>query len=125
MATKVYAVLFHVPEKNLGTVLSTLSGSSTLVSVTPTEADVEAKLPKAHFYANGKKNKGITGEELALKILGSESKVFEIQEVRNKFMEHGFAHTSAAPYLNKLAREKRIRDLGNKQFCAVGTIIHR
>ena len=124
MAAKVYAVLFHVTERDLGTVLSALSGSSTLISVTPTTvADGDNGIKKQFRYAGGKKSKGITGDELALKILSSENRVFPLHELKNKFLEAGFAHTSAAPNFNKLAREKKIRALGDNKFCALGVTL--
>jgi hypothetical protein len=127
---RVYAVLFHVSEDHLGTVLSTLSGASTLVSVTPTEKTVNKRAsPKVHpdretFYVGGKRNKGISGEDLVLQVLGSANRVFDSAEVRSKFVQHGFAANSCYSTMSKLVSEKKIRALGNSKFCLPGTTVH-
>lgn len=127
---RIYAALFHVAENNLGTVLSTLSGSANLVSVTPTEKAVTTQRasPKVHpdresFYVGGKRNKGISGEDLVLQVLGSDNRVFDSAEVRSKFVQNGFAANSAYSTLSKLASEKKIRALGNSKFCLPGTTV--
>lgn len=124
MAAKVYAVLLHVPENHLGTVLSALSGSSTLVSVSPTVESAQPERAAKNFhFAHGVRLKGISGENLALEILSSEQRVFGITEINNKFVERGFARTSASPCLHKLGRDKKIRVLGASRYCALGVTL--
>lgn len=133
MPSKIYAVTLHVSEGNLGTVLSALAGSSTLVSVVPTEKTAAIKSiairssdsaePKRFGYVGNKRNKGISGEDLALKTLASANRIFDIGEIFNAFTSAGFAANSASPVLSVLTRANKIRALGNGRFCALGTTV--
>ena len=132
----VYAVTLHVTgENNLATVVGALAGSSTIVSIVPTKESAQPSSPpinggpikvtRQFHYEGGKKNKGITGLQLAESILNAAPlKVWDLQEVRNKFMERGFAYHSARPNLDALVRANKARNLGNNRFCAPGAIIH-
>jgi hypothetical protein len=132
MANKVYVVTLHVTETNLGTVLSALAGSSTLVSVVPTQETASAKpappgSPRAPrpgpFYAGGKRNKGIKGEDLILETMGKEDRVYDALELANVFVQRGFARTSVYPQLSLLAKAGRVRSLGNGKFCLPGHLL--
>ena len=130
MANRVFAVLLHVNEDQLGTVLSTLSGSSTLVSVTPTEkvtkqwAPKAKQEPKSSFWTGGVRHKGITGEALVLQVMQSENRIWDSTELRSKFLQNNFAGNSAYSTLSKMASEKKIRSLGKGKFCLPGYTIH-
>lgn len=124
MAVKIYAVLLHVSEKDLGTVLSALGGSSTLISVTATQESAAHpnKSPTKNFHFHGgKRNKGISGEDLALQVLGSSDRIFNMSEINHAFVQHGFAGNSASPVLSRLASVGKVRALGAGRFCLPGT----
>ena len=136
MANRVYAVTLHVTENNLGTVLSALSGSSTLVSVVPTQktaahpngpssssSSADSSALVQHHYTNGKRNKGISGEELALEVLNSSERVFTLGEISNAFVQRGFAGNSSSPVLSKLASAGKVRALGAGKFCKAGLLL--
>ena len=96
MPAKVYAVTLHVTEGNLGTVLQTIVGSATLVSVVPTQETARSSGSSSSsgngekhvHYVGGKRNKGISGEDLVMQTLGSSAKVFNMNEITNAFCSH-------------------------------------
>ena len=119
----VYAVLFHVDDKKLATVLGALQGSAQLVSVTPTE--VEAPKPaKEQYYVGGKRMKGISGLDLVLKVLGSEKRPFTRDELSQAFVNNGFARNSYSPPLSDLMAEGRVVSAGQGKYTLKGTIVH-
>lgn len=124
-SSKVYEVRLHVTEHNLGTVLGALAGSSTLVSVTPTQETAQARSEPMRVtrYQDGVRDKGISGKDLALQTLGSSARVFDMREIQNVFVNHKFAGNSASPVLSHLVREGKVRALGNGKFCLSGTAI--
>lgn len=120
MAEKVYAVTFHVTEKNLGTILTTLLDAATLVSVVPTQESARVNNVPASpskFYVKGLRNKGISGEELLMRTLSSERRVFSSMEIFTVFTGHNFAGNSAGPVLSKLVKSGKVRALGGGKFC--------
>ena len=119
----VYAVLFHVEEKKLATVLGALQGSAQLVSVTPTEVETP-KATKEQYYTGGKRLKGISGEELVLKTLGSEKRPFHRSEIEKVFVANGFAAQSYSPTLSKLMSDGKIVSAGPGAYALKGTIVH-
>jgi hypothetical protein len=58
-------------------------------------------------YANGKRAKGITGEDLVREVLRSGPA--NLDEIRRAFVHRGFAVTSAGVCVSKMLREDRIR----------------
>ena len=131
MANRIYAVTLHVAEANLGTVLSALAGSSSLVSVVPTQKTAHlpsssgSSAPKesqSRFHG-GKRDKGISGEELVLQTLGSSDRVFTATEISNAFVQHGFAGNSSSPVLSRLAASGKVRALGAGKFVLPGVTI--
>jgi len=130
MASKVYVVTLHVTETNLGTVLSALAGSSTLVSVVPAqETAKEASSGSSAgprigpYYVGGKRNKGIKGEDLILETMSKADRVYDAVELANVFVQRGFARTSVYPQLSMLAKAGKVRSLGNGKFCLPGHLV--
>lgn len=133
MANRIYAVTFHVAEANLGTVVSTMVGSATLVSVVPTKpasstdssaSSAPSSKTRNNHYANGIRNKGISGEQLLLKTLGEAERPMSLGEIVNAFVNHGFAGNSANPVLSIMTRTGKVRALGGGRFCLPGTTVH-
>lgn len=118
----IYAILMHVGEKQLPTVLSALAGAATLVSITPTQPD--EKKPRTG-YVNGKKNKGIRGNELALAVLSDNGGIATYQQIAARFEEQGFSCKSASPCLSNLVTAGKVRRLGKGKFALPGTTIHK
>lgn len=119
----VYAVLFHVDDKKLATVLGALQGSAQLVSVTPTEVEAP-KATKEQYYTGGKRLKGISGEDLVLKVLGSEKRPFHRSELEKAFVTNGFAAKSYSPSLSKLMVDGKIVSAGPGAYALKGTVVH-
>lgn len=119
----VYAVLFHVDDKKLATVLGALQGSAQLVSVTPTEVEAP-KATKEQYYVGGKRNKGISGQDLVLKVLGSAKRPFTNEELGKAFIENGFAEHSYSPSLTELVRAEKVVSAGRGTWALKGTVVH-
>ena len=123
MAEKIYAVLLHVKENQVSTVLSALTGSSTLVSVAPTKEGADKPNGYTRNYAGGRRNKGITGYDLASQIFKDVKRVMTMSEVSQQFKSHGFAPNSASPALSRLVKEQKIRKLGGGKYIPAGVSI--
>lgn len=133
MAQNVYLLSLHVAESKLGAVISALQGEATIVAVAPTKASGEpvARLPRqpmqatpsgtAQHYAGGKRNKGISGKELAMQILGSQPRPFAMSEIVAGFKERGFAETSAYPVTYDLVKAGKVRALGEGRYALPNT----
>lgn len=122
----VYAVLFHVDDKKLATVLGALQGSAQLVSVTPTE--VEVPKPKREVkdfsYAGGRRLKGISGVGLALQVLEKAKGPVTRQQLEAAFVERGFAAGSAGPSISNLVRDGKAVNAGVNKYAIKGSIVH-
>ena len=103
-----FSVTFHVDENKLPLILEVVAKSATLVGVSVVK-EVEPKPPgkKSFHYANGLRNKGISGENLILELIKSGPVSFEL--IKDKFFEKGFASNSASAALSAL-RSKKIAD---------------
>lgn len=124
MAEKIYAVTLHVRESQISTVLAALTGSSTLVSVTPTKESAETNSKSyTRTYAGGKRNKGITGAELAMQIFSAANRPVSYSEIAERFAAHGFAKHSSSPAISKLVKENKVRKLGGGKYVATGVSI--
>lgn len=122
MAT-IYAVLLHVDEKQLPTVLGVLAGNAKLVSVTPTEEAKAEKKKKQQHYVDGKRDKGISGEDLLLQAIAKEQRAFTIKELEEVFLAHRFSGNSVSPVLNRLIQAEKIRKVGAGAYCLKGTVL--
>ena len=125
MALKQYDVTIRTTADKLATILEVLlPASGTLMGIQPVEDAVTPLPPKRNFhYANGKKKKGLTGEQLALQIISSANRTFSVSEVSKQFEGAGFAATSAGPSLSTLARKGKARRVGDGMYCAIGTTL--
>jgi hypothetical protein len=123
--SKTFAVLLHVESRRLATVLEALSGSATLVSVTTTTMP-DAPTPKepAVRYHHGRRNKGISGEELVLKVLAECNGLASFSKFAEAFKLHSFAPNSASPALSTAVLAGKVRALGGGQYALPGTKVH-
>lgn len=112
-------------ERKLATILEAISGSARLVGVVPVPEESEPEKERNHGYANGKRNKGISGVDLAVETLRSANRVFTFTEVARVFQDRGFAPNSASPSLTMAVKENRAIALGGGKYCAPGTTIHK
>jgi hypothetical protein len=87
--------LLQVIEKTKGVELVTVSTSA-------------APIVETRGYANGIKNKGITGVDLLLEILTASGGRCVKSHVEKKFMERGFSAQSVSPTVSRLIREQKI-----------------
>jgi hypothetical protein len=63
-------------------------------------------LPKPTRFVNGKKNKGVSGENLVIETLRSGSA--DLSELKRVFTHRGFAPTSASPTLSRMMRDGEV-----------------
>lgn len=144
MAKKVYVLTLHVPEDRLGTVIDTVAGTAQIVSIVPSkESAMPVGTNQPHFarmqgalvehhtmtrnrgYAGGRRNKGISGKDLAIQILSTTPvKIWEGKDIQRKFAEKGFAPSSASPNLTLLARDGKVRAWGNGRFSLPHVTVH-
>lgn len=62
-------------------------------------------LGKTLRYANGKRNKGISGQALMLQVLTEAGRAMDIHEINDAFVARGFADRSASPLLSQLMHQ--------------------
>ena len=128
MSKNTLAVLLHVEQSRLATVLAALDGAATLVSVTATTpAAAEAspaprERPNARYH-DGVRNKGISGEELVLKVLAECNGLATFTKFAESFKSHGFAPNSASPALSTACAAGKVRALGGGKYALPGTTV--
>ena len=125
MPRPVYTVVLQVEEASLPTILGALAGSITLVSVTATEEAAPKRTVEDRHYVNFRRNKGIRGHDLVIKVLTEHSGICSGKDFSEAFKHHGFAITSWSPIISKLTTENKIRRLGNDSYALPGTVIKK
>lgn len=114
----VYRVVCDVPGASLTTVLGVLEGSATIVKLEPVgDAPAPAKM-NGHRYAGGRRNKGISGQDLVLKVCRAYRRPVSVEEMRAEFVKAGFAESSWSPVVSKLEVAKRI-ERGDNGYIAL------
>lgn len=95
-------VTFRINALDMPTVLETLKGTGEFVGVSLVET-TEHKDSKEPFYVNGKRDKGIKGEDLLKELIGSAEpkKVFILSNLQSAFVARGFSKNSIYPLFTK------------------------
>lgn len=103
MSASKFEMHLIVPAKLVGTIVELMEGEGVLVSMNPHNDK------KKQHYANGKKNKGISGSDAALEILSASGKPMTYKQV-GKLMasKYNFSESSASPALSVLAKSKKV-----------------
>ena len=110
-----YEVKFHVKDKiALSTLMSSVDSITDieLISALPIAKDKPRK--KIMRYANGKRNKGISGRSLVLQVLAKGQK--SEAQIAKAFKGRGFAPTSYTVAISALKAEKKIESLSGNLF---------
>jgi len=99
-----HIVTFLVPEDLLSSVLAVLNPQVRLLSVKPQDPPPEAPPPasRTHHYQNGKRNKGIKGEDLVFTTLALSTVPTPRSKLEDSFKSHGFSPNSLSPIISKL-----------------------
>jgi hypothetical protein len=108
-----YEMNLIVPVRLVGPIMELLDGEGVLVSTKPHDETMATGNKKVFRYAGGKKNKGISSEELIKQMLADGSKTDK--EMSFAFKRHGFADTSTAASLSHYRIKGLVRrDANNK-----------
>lgn len=87
----------------------------------------KTKLPQSSRFANGVRNKGISGSDLIIKTLSTEvqgqMRPWTYNEIAQEFVNHGFARTTTSSTLWQMTRAKKVRFLGDGKYCLPGATI--
>jgi hypothetical protein len=99
-------VTLRIDAMDLPSVLDVLRGTAALVNVAVAPDDLPNGLstPRAApRYANGKRNKGISGDDLLIELMATApiSRKFSTDELGNSFVARGFARHTASPTLSR------------------------
>jgi hypothetical protein len=105
---KYFQMTLRVSAKNLTTVMEVVAGAADLLELKQLAGDEPEEGPKKKnfSYANGQRNKGITGEELILQSL--QKGALGSDAMCNVFASRGFAGHSFHAAASKLAKEGKI-----------------
>lgn len=114
----VYDVILRLDEKKLPTLLQTIQGYAKLqnISVVINIEDKEPSKRATSFYTNGKRNKGIKGDELLMEIFSSEERAFTGAEIAKIFVERGFSAKSYSPCISRLKYANKVKQMGQSLF---------
>jgi hypothetical protein len=129
MAT--YRVVLAVDSHALATMMSLVEGSQDVKLVNVSDFADPAPLPpsppapvshdtlaspkiKSPRFIGGRKNKGVSGENLVIETLRSGSA--DLSELRRVFTHRGFAPTSASPTVSKMLRDGDIERGAHGRF---------
>lgn len=101
-----YKVLLNVSASALPTLLAVIEGTKgiTLDSITTAPASEAPAAPKTQRYIGGKRFKGISANDLILKIIDEHGKA-SLEQLRKGLEAQGFSPTSASPALSGLITE--------------------
>jgi hypothetical protein len=121
----VYTVVLQTTAKNMPTILKTVNGVATLVSVTATikETDGEPAKRRNGGYVGGRANKGIRGEDLVLEVLSAANRVVTYHEMTERFAARGFAGNSVSATLSRMVQDGRVRRVGSERYALPGTVV--
>ncbi len=152
---ELYTVVLSVPEGDLSAVLgAVLGGSAKLILCRPraesvnetlkasnsvaqavetakalvqiTEAEKPVQTGKPSRFVGGKRSKGITANELILRILKDSGGQAYAHTFRSQFVARGFAGNSYGPALSKMRVAGKVRYLGDSLWVLAGeTTIHK
>jgi hypothetical protein len=118
-----YRVILSVSGKSLPTLLGVIERANgiTLTALELNGGNVaEPSTTEARQvrYAGGKRNKGISGRDLVLKVIRESSKPTPYTVVRDAMVKQGFADNSASPLLSRLRIEGLISRNDNDTYQA-------
>jgi hypothetical protein len=101
-----FQITLKVNGNRLATVLEALKGAAELVSVLPCEEPARL-LPRRDgpYYAGGKRNKGISGQTLALQAFKKANGSITTTQLAKIFGANGFAPASNSPAIAALAQQ--------------------
>ncbi len=108
--SKKYILTIRTEDIDIPTILQALAGSATLVSIVEDQVPAVLTAKKSH-YANGKRDKGISGVDLALDVLRRTPTV-TTQMFEQAFVERGFAAHSHSSAVHQLVQDGRAIKLG-------------
>lgn len=103
-----------VPTRLVGAIVELMDGEGVVVTMSP-HVETKRTNSKSH-YANGKKDKGISGPDAVREVMTQAGRPMLAKEVgRLLASKHGFAVGTASPVLSKfLAEGKVVRDDAGK-----------
>lgn len=108
-----YKVTFIIPDEELHSFLRDVPEGRNAESITRVRGG--STNIHSHSYVNGKRNKGISGEDLLIQILDSDPfKAWSSEEIAERFVENGFAPQSLSSYLSRARQNGKIESLGNQ-----------
>ena len=108
MVTDKYVMTLIVPARLVGTILDVLKGEGLMVKTEPyVETEQQQQPKKKEFrYAGGKRNKGISGVDLAIQSI--QAGVKTDRGLMKAFVIKGFSENSSGPVISRLLQEGRI-----------------
>lgn len=105
-----YRITCDVPTSGLTTVMQVLEGAGTIVEVrqAPAATSEPGKPPRQMKYAGGKKNKGISSQDLVVELCSQKKRAVTREELTATFVARGFSANSVSPAVSQLTAAKRI-----------------
>ena len=115
-----FNVLLRVTSARLAMVLEALADAATLVSVLPCEPSPErgeaarwVRAPAASRFVNGKRAKGVSGQQLVLRALArTASGSLTTKQLVNIFIAQGFSGNSFSPAVSELKTKGLVEQAG-------------
>lgn len=111
---KMFEVRIQTHAQLLPAFIELISGEATLVSVTEVPASpltTKGKIRQRHHYTNAKKDKGISGEDLAIELLSNGPMPYE--KMALAFGARGFAPATASAILSIMKKEGKAENQGH------------
>lgn len=128
MAVQLFDLVIRADANSMAQLLGNL-GRAKLVTVHPVR-DAEQDETKDHMitrthkgFVGGIRNKGITGEELVMRILQEAKGPVRRDQFINEFVANKFAGNSANACISKLVAKGKVRNIGEGKYVAVGQAI--
>jgi hypothetical protein len=100
----------RVPHDRMSVIIDTLEGSCEVVKIEQFREDDSVPKKKTFRYAGGKRDKGISGPELLMDLLGTSSR--SLKSIAQDFQARGFARNSASAVASKLVEKGTLKREG-------------
>ena len=125
---KLFDLVIRCDATSMAEILSNL-GRAKLLNVYPVrdegEGPEQRTISRPHKgFVGGIRNKGITGEELVMKVLHEAKGPVRRDTFINEFVANKFAGNSANACISKLVAKGKVRNIGEGKYVAVGQTIH-
>lgn len=114
MASNKFRVIYITEEAQLGDLIKAVAPTSGIVLESVSKIGEHTGVK--HRYAGGKKNKGISAEDLVIKLLSAKKTPTSFAVLQQGLVEVGFSPNSLGATLSRMKNEGKVVKVGNSDW---------